>query len=490
MPHPDIIIVGAGSAGCILANRLANANTLHAAKQTSGKKKRSILVVEPAATRKPHETSDAAQKSDWQADLQRPSQWLNLLQSSEDWDFSTEPTVPLAGRAIRWPRGRGMGGSSRINAMIWFPPTANDLAMLAKISRQKIDSMRQTYLEVNQLVAPQPPTWVSSAANAFLKTPSSRGQTMLYQRVNRQGRRWNPAKLLDDSVDVLRTSVDRLILDRDRVIGLQTIDGEFIGCVESIFLCAGSIATPTILMRSGIGPRDVLSANGIDVRADRPSVGENLQDHLIMPVIFGVDPDHRFEPIASVDDEQVWRSTGGGPIASNLAEAGGLFDNDALQIHVTPTHYLKHPASNSPAAMTIGVNVTQPASRGRLTITTSNPTVPPRIEPNYLSNQTDLQSTIQAVRLARELASKEPLASFITGELLPGTKRESDESIAKSIERFAQTLYHPVGTAADVNLPIDNLHIADASAFQRITLGNPNASVMTLACCLANANRT
>ncbi len=428
------------------------------------------MVIEPASAPAPS------------ANRNRPSQWLNLIGSSEDWDLATDSIDSLAGRSLRWPRGRGPGGSSRINAMIWFPPTDNDLETIAASAGAEIAAVQSAYKKVESIVQPESAKWQSAAARQFQLAAEDHGEPISFQRVNRNGHRWTPAELLNhENINVIRATVDRVLFSGDQATGVRLADGEEIHAADQVYLCAGAIATPMILMRSGIGPRATLFACGIDVRIDEPSVGGNLQDHLIMPVIFGVQPEHAFDPTPSEEDVRLWEKHGGGPIASNIAEAGGLFDDRQLQIHVTPTHYLLHPNPKAPPALTIGVNVTQPKSRGRLEITSADPNAPPRIQPNYLASQCDLEKMIEGVRLARQIAANSHLEKMVTSELLPGTKRDSDESIAKSIRRFSQTLYHPVGTAADIKTGIDNLHIVDASALKQITVGNPNAAVMTLA---------
>ncbi len=434
---------------------------------------------------------------------ERPSRWLNLLGSTEDWNLATEPSAALAGRSLRWPRGRGLGGSSRINAMIWFPPTPQDLQQLSAASGGgwSLAELAKSLQQVEAWVKPQRPRWLSESSRRFMDAASSLqdAQPMVYYRVNREGRRWTPAQLLagfDSRLRIVRATVDQVLVDSDNVIGVQVQVGTSSGqirCRHGVVLCAGAIATPTILMRSGIGPRDVLRQAGIDRRFDAPRVGVGLQDHLVMPVIFGLQQRYRFEPQPSMRDLARWQTLGGGPVSSNIAECGGLFDGGKYQIHVTPTHYLTHPQSNSPAAMTLAVNMTRPVSRGRITITSSDPNRGARIEAGYLSDETDLRATIDGVGLCRTISKLESLAKWHLGEILPGPKRVSDESIAKSIRRYAQTLYHPVGTCQMGTSPdsvvdpsfrvrgLQNLWVADASILPSLPAGNPNASVMTVA---------
>jgi len=363
------------------------------------------------------------------------------------------------------------------------------------------------------LVKPEQPLWLSDASRRFMEGVADLADCspMVYRRISRRGRRWNPASLLEPHdgdghrIDLLRGTVDRVLWDGDHAIGVRLTEGNATSdalASKGVVLCAGTIATPAILMRSGIGPRDGLERHGIEVRFDSPHVGANLQDHLIMPVIFETQSKDPFNAKASLRDIVRWQTLGGGPVGSNIAECGGLFNNDSVQIHVTPTHYLAFPNDAVASVMTLGVNVTQPRSRGSVRLGSSSPYKRARIDANYLAEPFDQTSTIQAVHLARSIAESTCFAEWITREVLPGSKRESDESIAKSIARYAQTLYHPVGTCrigCQTDSVIDSefvvrgaeqLWIADASVLPRLTIGNPSATVMSLATLAASWIKT
>lgn len=467
----DIVIVGAGSAGCLMAH--------HLAKQDH----RIVMVEAPAAA--PN-----------QDDHERPLQWLNLLRTGCDWDLTTEAVETLANRRVDWPRGRGLGGSSMINSMIWFPPTDADFEMLGEALGQRVShaNLRSLYSLTKDIVQPEEPKWLSPSSTLFLEAAQHCGHNpMTYQRVNRNGRRWNPSQLLKETdVDIVRGLVDRVLFRGDQAVGVQLADGTAINVSHRVILCAGAIGTPTILMRSGFGPKDLLSALEIDVRRACSRIGANLQDHLVMPVVFEVDVAARFITTPSDLDLTQWQNEGGGPVSSNIAECGGLFQDDSIQIHVTPTHYLSYPSGN-PSAMTIAVNVSQPEARGRLVVISNDHKAAPIISPNYLAEESDLERTVQGVRLAREIAAAMPLSEHCKKELIPSAKRAADNSIIRSIRRYARSLYHPVGTCAigprsddpvDENLFVrgaENLQVVDASLLPTITRGNPNAMVMTLA---------
>ncbi len=477
----DIIIIGAGSAGCTLAHLLSDQHGF------------SVTLIEPATIETP-QTFLAPE-----IDRTRPARWLKLLAGPNDWDYATVASKSLAGRALNCPRGRGMGGSSRINAMIWFPPTHDDFkrfSAAAADARWSTESLRSAYQSAERLVQPEPARWISEPAQRFLRAASPLGHAMAYPRMNRDGRRWTPAALLLNSpgVQTIRATVDRIRFRDNRAIGVELADGTQISASKQVILSAGSIASPTILMRSGIGPRDGLRDAGVKAWLDAPDVGQHLQDHLVMPVIFSIDAGTRFDLNVSPRDLARFDVLGQGPLTSNIAEAGGLFANDAIQIHVTPTHYLRFPQPNAASAMTIAVNATQPTSRGHVAIRSRNASDPPQIDPNYLADREDVETTIAGVKLARAIAMQLPLQNWIGPELLPGSKRTSDEGIAKSISRYAQTLYHPVGTCGlgrvvDANLSVigtERLSVVDASVFPEVTVGNPNAMVMTLATLFAN----
>jgi choline dehydrogenase-like flavoprotein len=376
--------------------------------------------------------------------------------------------------------------------------------------RWTLPELASAYEVTRKLIAPQQPLWLSEASRRFIEAvcdfPDS--TPLIYSRVNRHGRRWNPASLLErgegksPKVEVVRAAVDQVVWDKDRAVGVRVLQGDSSSQLSSshgVVLCAGTLATPSILMRSGIGPRDALGCHKIDVRCEHASVGKNLQDHLIMPVIFETKSTNVFTLNASVRDTARWQAVGAGPIGSNIAESGGLFHRGKVQIHITPTNYLTFPQESDASVMTVGVNLTQPRSRGTVTVASKDLQIPPCIDPNYLADESDLEGTIRAVQLARRIAFDTCIAEWITREALPGPKRASDTSIAKSIARYAQTLYHPVGTCrmgCQTDSVVDSkfelrgsegIWIADASVLPQLTQGNPNATIMMLATLAADS---
>lgn len=184
---------------------------------------------------------------------------------------------------------------------------------------------------------------------------------------------------------------------------------------------------------------------------------------------------------------------GTGPLASNLAECGGLFLQDSVQIHVTPTHYLNYPKPTDHAFMTIGVNASQPQSTGVLRLQSADPRMPVSIHPRYLQDARDRETTINGIRFTRRLVAETSLSQWTIAETLPGKKRTSDHDMEKAVSRYSQTLYHPTGTSRLGAMPssvvtpdfqlrgLRQAWVVDASVLPNLTLGNPNATTMLLA---------
>ncbi len=303
-------------------------------------------------------------------------------------------------------------------------------------------------------------------------------------------------------VSIVRATVDQIVFRDDRAVGVSIIKNGSRSVLRSrrgVILCGGAIATPTILMRSGVGDSGELSRHGIEVRVNSPMVGRNLKDHLVMPVIYEMNLGERFRLDPSPRDIARWQVLGTGPVASNVAECGGLFHRGEFQVHVTPTNYLTFPAESKASMMTLAVNVTHPNSCGRITIQSIDANSPPTIFPNYLSDAADGERLCTGVAIIRELAERSPLSDSIVKEVIPGKRRCDDRAVMQSITRFAQTLYHPIGTCSlgqSSENPLDvefgvrgtrELWVADGSALPELTTGNPMAAVMTWAIIAANA---
>ena len=450
-----LTIIGGGLCGLIVANRWLRSNPTG---------EHSVQIVEPTGDPGPAGDPGGRQRD-------RPAAWLSRLGSGDDWNFRCLASAALAGRRMPCPRGRGLGGSGRINAMIWFDPQPDDFAMLAAAGLPT-GRLRQSLALAERLINPQPPRWLSDVARAAVQSGGEGFEIRPFRRLNQNGRRWTAERLID-SADVadrrckrIDAVVDRLILRGGRVRDLQLTGGSRLPIDGPVVLAAGSVATPTILIRSGL---------------DAAGVGQNLHDHLTMPVVFKSAADHA--PRAMTAAISRFENAGAGPLTCNLAECGGLSDDGRFQLHITPTDYLRYPAAG--AGLSIAVNATGPRSRGRLSVDGDRP----RIDPGYLNESADIADLIDGVERVRRWVDRSRLSGLIGAETVPGARKTGDAAIAKSIARHAQTLYHPGGTCR-LGGPVDasyrfagaeDLAVVDASLLPSPTIGNPSAVLAMLA---------
>lgn len=485
----DWVVVGAGTGGCTFAARAAG-------------KLGTIGLIEAGAEAPPPAS-------------RRPADYVRLFGSSCDWAHQTLPQSNLAGRVIPWPRGRMVGGSSGINAMIHVPPLAEDLR---RWSRCVSDWSESSWADSSRwLQTHWEPSIGGGHTSEITRLAVEAGRRCgypveIYRRTIRFGRRRTPASLMDAGRDRIKalaglTAQSVRIGDRGAESVLcRTASGSMqsISARRGIVLAAGTLGTPVLLWNSGIGPADRLREGGIDTVLDQPAIGQNLQDHVVYPVIFATGRRERFPTTFSPLDRLRWRLLGSGPPASNLAEAGGFVVGDApgtaddlIQLHLTPTHYLVHPHAQAPAAVSLAVTPSRPRSAGALhPQPVGDGRLGAAIDPNYLADPHDRETILRGIEVARRIARTEPLSKHVTGELVPG-ENASHRRVERSIERYTQTLYHPVGTCRAGNdqhsvvsgdfrvRGIDKLFVADASVLPDVTTGNPHATVMLVAARLA-----
>jgi choline dehydrogenase len=475
-------VIGAGSAGCIVARVLAERGFR-------------VTMIEAGQARP---VTDS------------PANYLRAFGTAEDWAYQTVPQAHLASRRIRWPRGRGPGGSTRINATIWYPPTENDLLEISVAGGLgwAPEALQTSLAEVSRWVSPESPRWVSEATRRFVDAARGMGlSAKAFDRMTKSGRRRTAFEVLregdrDGLVKLVPGHVSRIGFENKTakevsVVDPQTGEADTIRAKRAVIICSGTLGSADILIRSGIGRTQMLIDAGIEVTHESNEVGENLCDHLIMPIIFSIPDHHRFASTPTVRDMARFQIAGTGPLASNLAESGLVHETDTtgFQLHVTPTHYLLHPDDRAPAAMTLGVNLCKPQSRGclRWKRNEAQSELELEIDPAYLSHPSDVERFLEAIEFTRSIAREAPLANFVSEESLPGTKRSGDEVTLRSIARFAQTLYHPTSTCrmgqddtsvVDEHLAVrgvKGLYIIDASVLPTVPSVNPNALVMTVA---------
>lgn len=519
----DYIIVGAGSSGCVLANRL------------SADPRKRVLVLE------------AGGQDDW-IWFHIPVGYLfSIGNPRADWMFETQPIPGLNGRSLRYPRGKVIGGSSAINAMIYMRGQAADYDGWRGLGLTGWgwDDVLPLFLAQEDHIAPpsehhrsggewrvEHPRMRWTVLDAFAEAVALEGVAPVgdfnggdnagsgYFQVNqRAGVRWSAARgFLKPALKrpnlKLETGarVDRVLIENGRAVGVVwTRDGRTVearvGAGGEVVLSAGAVATPVLLERSGLGDGERLRALGVETVRHLPGVGENLQDHLqIRPVykVSGV-------PTMNALYASLWRRplmaleyavARRGPMSMAPSQMGAFARSSPdqatanLQFHVQPLSLEKFGDPLHPfPAITISVCNLRPSSRGSIHAGGPDPEAKPLIQPNYLDTAEDGQVAIDAMRLVRRIVGRPPLARYHPAEMKPGAAVDDDAGLLAAARELGTTIFHPVGTArmgpesdpdavVDARLRvfgIDGLRVADASVMPRIVSGNTNSPTMMIA---------
>ncbi len=503
----DYVIVGAGSAGCVLAARLTEDPSVR------------VLLLE-------------AGPPDSSPDVHVPLSYARNFRTEIDWDLSTHPEPALRRRRIYLPRGRTLGGTSSINAMIYIRGNPADydgwgcagwaFADLLEYFRRAEDNERGAgewhgaggplSVADGRSRNPIAAAFVEAGVQAGLErnedfNAGRQDGVGWYQATQRNGRRCSTATaylhpVLDRPNLELRTGAraHRVVLDRGRATGVagERHGERFLAPAErEVVVCAGAYHSPQLLMLSGIGdPRSLLAA-GVVAAHDLPEVGRNLQDHLSTGAVWTTD-----EPVSLlVAREQPERclrellESDAGPLTSCVAEAGAFdrtepgLDAPDLQLHAIPAAWGGEGLGDiDDHGLTLTACVLTPRSRGRVTLASSEPTAKPRVEHRYLSEPADVERAIIGLRRALEIASQPALARYAARpRSVPAS--DADADLLAYIRATAETLFHPVGTCAigavvDTSLRvlgIDGLRVVDASVMPVIPRGNTNAPVIAIA---------
>jgi choline dehydrogenase len=528
-PTWDYIVVGAGTAGCLLANRLsADANTR-------------VLLLEAGGR-------------DNYAWIHIPVGYLYCIGNPRtDWLFKTEPDAGLNGRALRYPRGKVLGGCSSINGMIYMRGQSRDYDGWAAVlgdARWRWDACLPFFKQHEDhwrggdalhgagnewRVEKQRLSWALLDAFALAAQqagiPASddfnRGNNegVGYFEVNqKRGVRWNASKAFLRPVQKrknleVRTGamVTRLLLEpsanglRAAGVELRTREGTHtLRAARAVVMAAGAIGTPQLLQLSGIGPAAVLREHGIEVLQDLPGVGENLQDHLQIRAVFGVSGLPRSGTLNTLANTWLGKAriamqyalTQSGPMSMAPSQLGAFARSSPerewpnLEYHVQP---LSLEAFGEPLhpypAFTASVCNLNPEARGSVQIRSPHADDAPKIAPNYLSTEADRLVAAQSLRLTRRIAAQPALAAYAPKELKPGAQFETDEELSRLAGDIGTTIFHPVGTCRmgrdgdpmavlDARLRVRGMHglvVADASAMPTITSGNTNAPTLMIA---------
>ena len=516
--NADYVIVGAGSAGCAIAYRLAEAG-------------RRVVVIE-------HGGSDAGPFIQMPGALSYP---MNM--GIYDWGFQTEPEPHLGSRRMATPRGKVIGGSSSINGMVYVRGHARDFDRWAEMGADGwgFADVLPYFKRMEHSHGGQGADWRGSDGplhitrgprsnplfNAFIEsgrqagypvTPDYNGQAQEgfgpMEATIWKGRRWSAANaylkpaLATGNVHITRGLARRVVMEDRRAVGVEvdTAAGrQVIRAGREVILAASSINSPKLLMLSGIGPAAHLAEHGVEVIADRPGVGANLQDHLEIYMQFAA-----AQPVTLYKYWNLfgkawvgtqWMLTGGGLGASNQFEACGFIRSKAgveypdIQYHFLPiaVRYDGKAAAGG-HGFQAHVGPMRSKSRGAVTLRSGKPEDAPVIRFNYMSDPEDWEDFRACIRLTREIFGQDAMKPFVKHEIQPGPGVVTDDQIDAFIREHAESAYHPCGTCkmgrADDPMAVvdpetrvigvDGLRVADSSIFPQVTNGNLNGpSIMT-----------
>lgn len=522
----DYIIVGAGSAGCVLANRLT-ANGQH-----------SVLVLE----------AGGSDKRFW---IQVPIGYgKTYYQKAVNWMYQTEPVSGLKDRASYWPRGKVLGGSSSINAMVWVRGHAKDFddwaargnpgwsyqdvlpyfkksetnpsgevgyrgengPVYINDTRQDIHPLCHTFLLAGEQLGEK--------RNHDLNGSSQEG-VGLFQINTKNGMRMSTAKAYlhpalkrSNLTLISKAHVSRVLFDGKNAIGVEyLLNGkkEQVLADKEVILSGGAINSPQLLQLSGVGPEEVLEPLDIEVVHNSPAVGRNLQDHLGMDYLYT-----STKPTLNDELHPWWGKllagvkyvlTRRGPLSLSINQAGGFIktspelEQPDIQLYFSPVSYTRAPVGKRPlmnpdpfSGFLLGLSNCRTTSRGYLQIKSKDPLQAPLIQPNYLSTDEDVQTLLAGVKYLRKMAQTDAFKEVIVDEIRPGPDYVTDEQLIDDIRSYAWTVFHPSSTCRMGPNPADNvvdhqlkvhgverLRVCDSSIFPELISGNTNAPTIMVA---------
>ncbi|MGN6780777.1 MAG: GMC family oxidoreductase [Marmoricola sp.] len=510
---PDYVVVGGGSAGAVLAARLTEDPRV------------SVVLLE----------AGPAPEAD---EIAIPAAFSSLFRTRWDWAYDTTGQKQLHGRSTYWPRMKALGGCSSMNAMIYI-----------RGNRADYDSWRDQYgatgwgyddvlpyfiraegnqrlgapfhgqdgplhVEDRRYTHPLCEEWVESAVSWGMKRSddfngAEQEGAGSYQVTCKRGRRWStydaylaPALSRPNLRVVTGALTTRIEFDGERATGVTYRSGgaqHTVSATREVLLCGGAVNSPQLLMLSGVGPGSHLREHGIDVRVDLAGVGQNLQDHPALPLIWHTRDASDLADFNNVRNLLRWKVRGTGPLTSNVGEAGGfLRTRDTvpapdIQYHVAPSGFWDNGFHEPKRRMfTVAPTLVEVRSRGSLRLRSADPTWHPAIDAGYYDDPADLDTMLAGAKIAWEIAGQGPLARHLTTPFHL-SENPSDDELVEHIRNQTQTLYHPVATCAmgtgedavvDPALRVrgvEGLRVVDASVMPVVPRGNTNAPTIMVA---------
>jgi choline dehydrogenase len=510
----DYVIIGGGSAGCVLAARLSENKDIK------------VLLLEAGG-------------SDWHPLFHVPAGFAKMTKGIGSWGWHTVPQKHMNNMVIRYTQAKVIGGGSSINAQLYTRGNALDYDEWRQMGcegwgyRDVLPYFRKSEdndtfdnefharggpLGVSQPIAPLPicEAWFKAAAEMGIPrnhdlTGASQDGVGYYQLTQRNARRSSaamaylaPAKARGNLTVKTGAQVKRIIIEKGRAVAAEMLDGTRHLAGREVILSSGAIGSPRMLMLSGIGPADHLKTVGITPVLDQPGVGSNLQDHLDLFVIAECTGPHTYDKYA----KPLWSAVAGlqylvtrkGPVASSLFETGGFWyaDENArspdIQFHLGLGSGIEAGVAAMPhGGVTLNSAYLRPRSRGTVRLSSADPNAAPLIDPNYWADPYDKEMSIRGLKLARDMMRQNALKPYVLAERLPGPNVQSDQDYFEYACKNAKTDHHPAGTCrmgADMEAVvsprlkfngIEGLRVADASVMPTVVSSNTNAPTIMIA---------